>query len=54
MQILIHADGHRGGSEALSNTVTGMVEAALTRFSSHITRVEVHMSDEERQQGRQG
>jgi ribosome-associated translation inhibitor RaiA len=50
MQILIHAD-HRGSSEALSSTVSNMVETALMRFSSHITRVEVHMSDENGSKG---
>ena len=50
MQILIHAD-HRGSSEALSNTVSSMVETGLTRFSSHITRVDVHMSDENGSKG---
>jgi ribosome-associated translation inhibitor RaiA len=46
MQILTNSDGLRGGGEATNNTVTAMVEAGLGRFSTHVTRVEVHMTDQ--------
>ncbi len=51
MQILINTDGHKGGGEALASTVSGMIETALARFSAHVTRVEVHMSDENGNKG---
>jgi ribosome-associated translation inhibitor RaiA len=46
MQIQVHTGSRVGGGAALVETVTGMVEAALGRFSAHVTRIEVHMSDE--------
>ena len=46
MQIQINTDHNIEGREALSNHVSGIVETALNRVSDHITRVEVHLSDE--------
>ena len=46
MQIQINTDRSIEGDEALTAQVSGVVEAALSRFSDHITRVEVHLSDE--------
>lgn len=46
MQILINSDHHGHGGDALATTVSGMIETALARFSSHVTRIEVHMADE--------
>jgi ribosome-associated translation inhibitor RaiA len=46
MQIQVQAGSRVGGGAALVETVTGMIEEALGRFSDHVTRVEVHMSDE--------
>ncbi|MGA9342404.1 MAG: HPF/RaiA family ribosome-associated protein [Rhodanobacteraceae bacterium] len=46
MQIQINTDHNIAGHEALSAHVTEVVESALSRFSNHITRVEVHLSDE--------
>ncbi|MDP1650980.1 MAG: hypothetical protein Q8M01_22700 [Rubrivivax sp.] len=34
------------GQEALVAQVKGTAEKALARFSEHVTRVEVHLSDE--------
>jgi ribosome-associated translation inhibitor RaiA len=51
MQILINTDGHKGGGEALASSVNGMIETALARFSAHVTRVEVHLSDENGSKG---
>jgi ribosome-associated translation inhibitor RaiA len=46
MQIQINTDRNIEGREALATQVRGVVEGALSRFSAHITRVEVHLSDE--------
>ena len=46
MQIQINTDHHIEGREALAAHVRGVVEGALKRFGEHITRVEVHLSDE--------
>jgi ribosome-associated translation inhibitor RaiA len=46
MQIQINTDHTIAGHEALAAEVRGIVESALSRFSDHITRVQVHLSDE--------
>lgn len=46
MQIQINTDHNIEGHEALAARVSGVIVNALTRFSDHITRVEVHLSDE--------
>jgi len=46
MQVQINTDHNIEGREALAAYVSGVVEAALSRISDHITRVEVHLSDE--------
>lgn len=46
MQIQMNTDGNIEGHEALATQVRSAVESALNRFSDHITRVEVHLSDE--------
>lgn len=46
MQIKISTDGNIEGNEALVARVSGVVESALTGLSVHITRVEVHLTDE--------
>lgn len=46
MQIQINTDGNIEGSERLSAYVTGAVEKALSQFGHRITRVEVHLSDQ--------
>jgi ribosome-associated translation inhibitor RaiA len=46
MQIQINTDHNIKGHNALTSQVIGEVESALSRFSDHITRVEVHLSDE--------
>jgi len=51
MQIQVQAGNRVGGGGALIATVTGMVETSLDRFSGHVTRVEVHMSDENGSKG---
>jgi len=46
MQIQLNTDHNIEGHEALATQVSSVVESALKRFSDHITRVEVHLSDE--------
>ena len=46
MQIQINTDHNIENHEALAAQVLGVVESALSRLSDHITRVEVHLSDE--------
>ncbi len=46
MQIQINTDHNIEGQQALTDQVSGVVERALNRISEHITRVEVHLSDE--------
>ena len=46
MQIQINTDRNIEGNEALAAYVRSETEQALSRFSDHITRVEVHLSDE--------
>lgn len=46
MQIQINIDRNIEGYEALDVQVSGAVQSALSRISEHITRVEVHLSDE--------
>jgi ribosome-associated translation inhibitor RaiA len=46
MKTQINTDVNINGSEALAARVSATVEQALAHFSAHITRVEVHLSDE--------
>lgn len=46
MKIQLNTDVHIDGNEALAAQVSATVEQALDRFSEHITRVEVHLADE--------
>lgn len=46
MKIQLNTDVHIEGTEALAAQVGATVEQGLERFSEHITRVEVHLSDE--------
>ncbi len=46
MQIQINTDHNIDGNEALAAYVISETEHALSRFSDHISRVEVHLSDE--------
>jgi len=46
MQIQINTDHNIEGHEALTTHVSSVVKSALSQFSEHITRVEVHLSDE--------
>jgi len=46
MQIQINTGHNIEGHEALAAQVSQVVESALSRVSDHITRVEVHLNDE--------
>ena len=46
MQIQINTDHNIAGHEILTTQISGVVENALSRLSDHITRVEVHLTDE--------
>ena len=46
MQVLVHHDNHIHGGEGLSRRVEDEVSGALERFGEQITRVEVHLNDE--------
>lgn len=46
MQIQINTDHNLKIHEAEATQLRGIVEASLNRFNRHITRVEIHLSDE--------
>jgi len=46
MKIQLNTDGNIEGTEHLAAHVNEIVEGALSRFSERITRVEVHLSDQ--------
>ena len=46
MQVQVNTDRHIEASVALAERVQATVESTLARFSERITRVEVHLSDE--------
>lgn len=46
MTIQINTDKNINGTEALTAQYEAQIESELTRFSDHITRIEVHLSDE--------
>ena len=51
MKIQINTDNHITGREKLANEAEAAVENALGRFATQITRVEVHLSDENSHKG---
>lgn len=46
MQIQVTTDNHIKGSAEFTQHVTSIVEATLERFRDRVTRVEVHLGDE--------
>ena len=46
MQVQIHTDNHIEGTEAMAQWASNTVKTALERFANQITRVEVHLRDE--------
>jgi len=53
MQIQFNTDHNIEGHEALATQVRGVVESDLSHISDHITRVEVHLSDDTSHKSRQ-
>ena len=53
MQVQVNTDHHIKGHLTLTARVRATVESTLDRFSDHITRVEVHLSDENGDKGGQ-
>ncbi|QKV18152.1 HPF/RaiA family ribosome-associated protein [Oricola thermophila] len=47
MQIQVNTDENVEGGKALSARVSAEIHARLDRYSQHITRIEVHLSDED-------
>jgi ribosome-associated translation inhibitor RaiA len=46
MDVLVNTDSSIQGTESLASDVEAAVRHALARFSERLTRVEVHLSDE--------
>lgn len=46
MQIVVNTDNHIQGDERLIEVVESIVEDSLDRFADRLTRVEVHLTDE--------
>jgi len=46
MQIQVNTDDHVEGRDALTSYVEGEINNALGRFSDRLTRIEVHLGDE--------
>jgi ribosome-associated translation inhibitor RaiA len=46
MKIQVNTDVHIEGREALTTRVSAVVEHALQRFQGQVTRVEIHLSDQ--------
>ena len=46
MKIQLNTDDNIDGTEALAAYVSTTIEQTLARFSEYITRVEIHLSDE--------
>ena len=51
MQIQINADNHLESSAARDDWARGVVDAAMSHFADQVTRVEVHLSDENAAKG---
>lgn len=46
MNIQINTDNHIDGGQKFSDYVSGIVSSALSRYSSQLTHVDVHFSDQ--------
>lgn len=51
MQVQVNTDRHIQGGENLHERVQAMVEDAVSHLSERITRIEVHLSDENSDKG---
>ena len=46
MEILFNTDNNVEGKQALEDYMSEIIQNGLSRFEKHITRIEVHVSDE--------
>lgn len=46
MQVQVNTDKHIEGSEGLTKHVEAVIERALRHLRDHVTRIEVHLRDE--------
>ncbi len=46
MQIQVHTDKNVNVNDGMVQRIEAELESALSRFSDHITRVEIHLGDE--------
>ncbi len=46
MQVILNSDHHFTGSDDLATRIEGEVTRALERFGERVTRIEVHVADE--------
>jgi hypothetical protein len=51
MKIQVNTDSHVEGHQALSSEVEAMIATSLRHFANHVTRVEIHLSDENSAKG---
>jgi ribosome-associated translation inhibitor RaiA len=51
MKILIHTDHNLHGGETLNEEIEFIVEGILGHLADHITRVEIHLSDQNGHKG---
>ena len=51
MQVQVHTDNHVNGSAGLTAHVESVVAGALERFGNRVTRVEVHIGDQNGHKG---
>ena len=52
MQVQVHTDRHIQSDERLAEFIRDTLHTKLSRFTDHLTRIEVHLGDENGQQKR--
>ncbi|GAB60091.1 HPF/RaiA family ribosome-associated protein [Rheinheimera nanhaiensis] len=52
MQVQVHTDRHIQSDERLAEFISDTLQNKLSRFTDHLTRIEVHLGDENGQQKR--
>jgi ribosome-associated translation inhibitor RaiA len=51
MQILVNHDNHVRVGETVSTRLAGVIRTSLQRFGDRVTRIEVHLTDENTHKG---
>ena len=51
MQILVNHDNHVRVGEAVSARLAGVIETSLQRYGDRVTRIEMHLTDENTHKG---